>query len=85
MGLRFYKSIQILPFLRLNISKSGVSFSLGRPGASINIGPQGTRGSVGLPGTGLSYRKKLGGFGSGMRIVLIGLGVIAALLAAFFK
>ena len=59
MGARFHKSIRLLPFLRLNFSKSGISFSLGRPGASLNLGGKGARGSVGLPGTGLSYRKTL--------------------------
>jgi hypothetical protein len=60
MGVRFHKSIPLLPFVRLNFSKSGVSFSLGAPGASLNLGAKGARGSVGLPGTGLSYRKSLG-------------------------
>jgi hypothetical protein len=63
MGFRFHKSIPLLPFLRLNLSKSGVSFSLGAPGTSLNVGPKGTRGSVGIPGTGLSYRKTLIGKG----------------------
>lgn len=55
MGFRFRKSIKILPGIRLNISKSGVSTSLGGPGATINIGPKGTRKTVGLPGSGMSY------------------------------
>ncbi len=55
MGFRFRKTISILPGVRLNFSKSGVSTSIGRPGAAINIGKRGVRGTVGLPGTGLSY------------------------------
>lgn len=55
MGFRFRKSVKILPGIRLNFSKSGISTSLGGPGASINIGPKGTRKTVGLPGTGMSY------------------------------
>lgn len=55
MGFRFRKTISILPGLRLNISKSGVSTSIGRPGATVNIGRRGVRGTVGLPGTGMSY------------------------------
>lgn len=59
MGIRFHKSIRLLPFLRLNLSKTGISFSLGAPGAMLNLGPKGASGSVGMPGTGLSYRKTL--------------------------
>ena len=55
MGLRFRKSLRIMPGVRLNFSKSGVSTSLGGRGATINIGPKGTRYTVGLPGTGLSF------------------------------
>jgi hypothetical protein len=55
VGFRFRKSIKILPGVRLNLSKSGISTSLGGPGASINISPRGTRKTVGLPGSGMSY------------------------------
>ena len=55
VGFRFRRSVKILPGIRLNFSKSGISTSLGGRGASINIGPKGTRKTVGLPGTGLSY------------------------------
>ncbi|WP_439815177.1 DUF4236 domain-containing protein [Zavarzinia sp. CC-PAN008] len=56
MGLRFQKSIRILPGVRLNLSKSGISLSLGRPGATLNVGHGRTRTSLGLPGTGVSYQ-----------------------------
>jgi hypothetical protein len=59
MGVRFRRSLTILPGIRLNFSKSGVSLSLGRRGASITLGSRGTFANVGLPGTGLSYRTKL--------------------------
>lgn len=55
MGFRFRKSFKILPGVRLNLSKSGISTSLGGPGATVNIGPKGTRHTVGLPGSGLSF------------------------------
>lgn len=55
MGFRFYKSFKILPGVRLNISKSGISAGLGVPGANMNIGRRGRRYTAGLPGTGLSY------------------------------
>jgi Protein of unknown function (DUF4236) len=55
MGFRFSRRIRILPGLRLNLSKSGVSTSIGGRGAWLTFGKRGTRATVGLPGTGLSY------------------------------
>lgn len=54
MGMRFQKRIQILPWVWLNISKSGFSFSFGSPGLSVNVGKKGTKVTAGIPGTGLS-------------------------------
>ncbi len=59
MGFRFQKRISILPGVRLNLSKSGASMSVGPRGASVNIGKRGIFGNVGIPGTGLSYRERL--------------------------
>lgn len=59
MGFRFRKSVRILPGVRLNISKGGVSTTIGRRGATINLGKRGVRGTVGLPGTGLFYSEML--------------------------
>jgi hypothetical protein len=86
MGFRFHKSLRLLPFVRLNLSKSGISFSLGRPGVSFNLGPRGTRGSLGLPGTGLSYRKTLSGKSGAWRTiwrVLLAAAVVAAVLYTY--
>ena len=55
MGFRFRRSIGIIPGLKLNISKSGISTSIGGRGATINFSRRGTRTTVGIPGTGLSY------------------------------
>jgi hypothetical protein len=55
MAFRFHRSFRILPGVRLNLSKSGLSASLGIRGAHVTVGAKGTRTSVGLPGTGLSY------------------------------
>jgi hypothetical protein len=55
MGFRFHRTIRVLPGLRLNLSKSGASVSVGRRGAWFTVGPKGTRTTVGLPGTGISY------------------------------
>lgn len=61
MGIRFRRTISILPGVRLNFSKSGVSLSLGPRGASLNFGQRGTYANVDLPSSGLSYRTRLGG------------------------
>jgi Protein of unknown function (DUF4236)/Rap1a immunity proteins len=55
MGFRFRRSIRILPGLRLNFGKRGVSTSIGVRGAHVTVGHGQVRETVGLPGTGLSY------------------------------
>jgi hypothetical protein len=52
---RFRRSVKILPGIRLNIGKRGVSTSIGVRGAHVTFGRTGTRTAVGLPGSGLSY------------------------------
>ena len=59
MGFRFRKTIRILPGVRINLSRGGISTSLGGPGATVNVGRGGVRGTVGLPGTGMSYSEQL--------------------------
>lgn len=64
MGFRFRKIISVLPGVRINLSKSRVSTSLGGEGATVNVGPDGKRYvTVGVPGTGMSYRAPLTGAG----------------------
>lgn len=55
MGFRFKRVIKIMPGVKVNVGKKGMSLSLGRPGASVNINRNGTRRTFGLPGTGLSH------------------------------
>jgi len=76
MGFRFQKRIGILPWLKMNLSKGGISTSLGPRGADVNIGRSGITANAGIPGTGLSYRSKLGGSGGALGIlaVIVGLG-----------
>lgn len=59
MGFRFQKRIRIFRGLTLNLSKTGTSWTVGRPGASINIHGKKVTGTVGVPGSGLSYRETL--------------------------
>lgn len=60
MGIRVRKSIKLMPGVRLNISKSGISTSIGVKGATVNLKPgRKARATVGIPGTGLSYTSTL--------------------------
>lgn len=62
MGFRFRKVISVLPGVKINLSKSRVSTSLGGKGATVNVGPDGKPAvTVGIPGTGMSYRAPLTG------------------------
>lgn len=55
MGFRFRRSVKILPGVRLNLSGSGASVSLGPRGFHYTVGSKGTRVTAGIPGTGLSW------------------------------
>ncbi len=55
-GVRFRKSISVLPGVKINLSKTGVSSSIGGHGATMNIGTRSRTVTLGIPGTGLSYR-----------------------------
>ncbi|MDE2259527.1 MAG: DUF4236 domain-containing protein [Betaproteobacteria bacterium] len=59
MGLRFRRRIKILPGLWFNVSKSGVSTSIGGKGLTVNLKDDKVKMTVGLPGTGLSYSETL--------------------------
>lgn len=61
MGWRFRRSFKVIPGVRLNLSKSGLSCSIGGAPFTANIGPRGVYGTVSLPGSGISYRKQLVG------------------------
>jgi hypothetical protein len=61
MGIRFRRSFKIAPGIRLNLSKSGVSTTIGARGFSVNVGRRGTYLNAGLPGTGIGSRTRLGG------------------------
>lgn len=59
MGIRYRKSIKICKGVRMNISKSGASYTFGGRGASINTGRNGTYLNTGIPGTGIYSRERL--------------------------
>jgi hypothetical protein len=56
MGFRFRRSVRLAPGLRLNLSKSGPSLSVGGRGATVNISKKGTRTTLSIPGAGISYQ-----------------------------
>lgn len=55
MGLRFRKTIKLFPGVRLNISKTGLSTSVGPRGMTTNFSRRGARTTLSWLGTGLSY------------------------------
>jgi hypothetical protein len=59
MGFRFQKRISLLPGIRLNLSKSEASLTVGKTCLSVNLGKDGATDNVGIPGTGLAYREKI--------------------------
>jgi hypothetical protein len=75
---RFRKTFTIFPGVRINLSKTGVSSSLGGRGATLNVGKQGPMVTLGVPGTGLSYRTPVG-----LAIVLLAVAVIAIVGIAY--
>lgn len=54
MPVRFRKSYNIFPGVKMNVSKGGISFTVGKKGAHLNFSKRGVRQTVGLPGTGVS-------------------------------
>ena len=65
MGFYFRKSIGAGPF-RINLSKSGVGYSVGTRGLRTGVSAKGRRyTSFGIPGTGVGYRSSKGPEGAG--------------------
>lgn len=58
MGWRFNKRLKVLPGIFLNISKSGISLTVGGKGATFTIGPTHTTKRFTIPGTGWTYTKR---------------------------
>lgn len=54
MHIRFRRTLHVLPGVHLNISKHGISTTVGARGAHLTFNRYGVRQAVGLPGTGLS-------------------------------
>jgi hypothetical protein len=61
MALKFRKRMKLFPGFYLNLSKSGMSATVGMRGFSVNVGQKGTYLNTGIPGTGLYDRQRIGG------------------------
>jgi hypothetical protein len=73
MGFTYRKSVSVGPF-RVNVSKSGVGYSVGSKGFRTGVTSRGKRYSTfSIPGTGLGYRTQHHGQGC----LLIFAGVLA--------
>lgn len=59
MAWNFRKKINVAPGVHLNLSKGGVSSTIGVKGASMTVGKGGTYVNTSLPGTGLYSRRKV--------------------------
>jgi hypothetical protein len=59
VGFQFFCRIRIIPGVRLNLSRSGVSTSIGSRGAWYTFGSGRRRTTVGVPGSGLSYSRQV--------------------------
>jgi hypothetical protein len=83
MGWSYRKSVNLGPF-RVNLSKSGVGYSVGGKDFRVGVNPRGRRyEALTIPGTGLHYRssgsEKARGQASGcLGVVLLMILVVAA-------
>jgi hypothetical protein len=59
MGVYFRKRIRVFPGFTINLSKSGMSATVGMRGASVNIGKRGAFLNTGIPGTGIYGRQRI--------------------------
>jgi hypothetical protein len=55
MGLRFFRRVRLFPGLRVNLSRSGASVSIGGRGGWLTFGPAGIRTTVGGLGSGIYW------------------------------
>ncbi len=97
MGFRFRKSIKVLPGVRVNLGKSGVTgVNVGKRGAvSVSAGRDGSHLNVGTPIAGLNYRERIdgeptpvapassGSAGAGIFVAIV--GALAAVVTALVK
>lgn len=61
MAWSYRKRVRIAPGVHLNLSRRGVSTTIGVRGASVNFGKKGMYVNTGIPGTGFYNRQKISG------------------------
>ena len=59
MSWRFRQSFTVIPGLRLNLSKSGLSASIGTSPFTLNVSPRGLTGTASIPSTGISHQEAI--------------------------
>src|SRR5262249_38881695 len=59
MGWRFRQSFKILPGLKLNLSKTGLSVSIGGAPFTVNLGQRGVYETASIPGSGMQFRQRV--------------------------
>lgn len=60
MAWQYRKRVKVAPGVYMNITKNGISSSIGVRGASITFGKKGTYLNTGIPGTGFYNRQRVG-------------------------
>ena len=61
MATYIRKTITLLPWVKLNINKSGMSLSIGPRGAKLNISKKGVYFNTSIPGSGVYIVRAAGG------------------------
>ena len=59
MPVRFRRTFTLFPGVKVNVSKGGMSFTVGRRGFHLNFSKHGVRQTTGLPGSGISHTSYL--------------------------
>ena len=59
MSWRFRKTFRVLPGVKLNLTRSGLSATIGAAPFSVNVGPRGVYRNLSIPGTGLLNRERI--------------------------
>lgn len=77
MGVRFNKRMNILPWLKMNVSKSGISLTIGPKGKTLNVNSSGVSVNVSM-GKGVGYSKRLFSWKSLSILSILGLGGASA-------
>src|SRR5512145_2658838 len=56
MPIRFHRQFTLFPGVKVNVSKTGMSITLGGKGFHLNLSKRGVMQTTNLPGKGLSHR-----------------------------